>query len=64
MILTDIQLIYLLACYSIIFSLFGLFFFVKAVNMYNKNQKLIEDFLDIFDFVDKNNIKNEGTVAD
>ena len=52
--LTTTQLNYLLACYSMVFSLAGLYFFWKA-------EKLLEE---VQDYLDEDLYKHEGTDAD
>ena len=61
--ITTTQLNYLFACYSLIFSAIGLYFFAKASTTYNEIQSMIEDFCKAFEFADEN-IKHEGTDAD
>ncbi len=41
MTLTTTQLNYLLTCYSLVFSVFGLYFFAKALSILKEIQELI-----------------------
>lgn len=53
--LTTTQLNYLLVCYSMVFSLAGLYFFVKAEQILKEVGKLLDE---------ENLYKHEGTDAD
>ena len=65
--LTTTQLNYLLACYSMVFSLIGLYFFRKASKIMEETKEqrtnLIQS-LEVFFDVLKENVKHEGTDAD
>lgn len=65
MILTPTQLNYLLMCYGIVFSVFGLYFFARASKILKENQELINNFFEAFEFSREGiDNKQEGTDAD